>query len=209
MLKAKRFPLRERRLSRIAREWTATFDAMSDLVSITDEKYRFIRVNKALADFFQLEPKDIVGRRCYEIVHGRKGPWPRCPHRLAIAERRQITREVDDDHIGIPLLVTCSPFYEASGRLIGTVHVSRDISEQKRSLEAREELIAELQEALSRVMLLSGLLPICAACKKIRDDQGYWQQIEGYIRDHSEAEFSHGICPDCRKELYPDPTTGT
>jgi hypothetical protein len=65
-------------------------------------------------------------------------------------------------------------------------------------------LIAELQGALAKVKLLSGFLPICAACKKIRDDKGYWKQIESYIRDHSEAEFSHGICPDCAKKLYPE-----
>jgi AmiR/NasT family two-component response regulator len=67
-------------------------------------------------------------------------------------------------------------------------------------LQARN---AELQEALAKVKTLSGLLPICASCKKIRDDQGYWHQIEVYIRDHSEANFSHGICPDCKKKLYP------
>lgn len=63
-------------------------------------------------------------------------------------------------------------------------------------------MINDLQEALAKVKLLSGFLPICASCKKIRDDQGYWQQIEAYIRDHSEAEFSHGICPECAKRLY-------
>lgn len=62
----------------------------------------------------------------------------------------------------------------------------------------------ELQDALSKVKLLGGLLPICASCKKIRDDKGYWQQIEAYIRDHSEAEFSHGICPECARTLYPE-----
>jgi hypothetical protein len=64
-------------------------------------------------------------------------------------------------------------------------------------------LIRELQEALSKVKTLSGLLPICASCKKIRDDKGYWNQIETYIGAHSEAEFSHGICPDCLIKLYP------
>ena len=68
----------------------------------------------------------------------------------------------------------------------------------------REIIIAQLHEALSEVKQLSGLLPICASCKKIRDDKGYWNQIESFIRDHSEAEFSHGICPDCAKKLYPD-----
>jgi AmiR/NasT family two-component response regulator len=65
-------------------------------------------------------------------------------------------------------------------------------------------LNAELQAALAKVKTLSGLLPICASCKKIRDDQGYWHQVEVYIRDHSEVEFSHGICPDCAQKLYPE-----
>ncbi len=60
-----------------------------------------------------------------------------------------------------------------------------------------------LQESLEQVKLLSGLLPICSNCKKIRDDKGYWIQIENYIRDHSEADFSHGICPECAHKLYP------
>jgi len=64
--------------------------------------------------------------------------------------------------------------------------------------------VAELEEALASVNQLSGLLPICASCKKIRDDKGYWTQIEAYIRDHSEAEFSHSICPECVKNLYGD-----
>jgi len=60
-----------------------------------------------------------------------------------------------------------------------------------------------LQDALDRVKLLSGLLPICAHCKKVRDDKGYWSQIEAYIDAHSEVRFSHGICPECKKKLYP------
>ena len=69
------------------------------------------------------------------------------------------------------------------------------------SLRSRQH---ELKEALDKVKLLSGFLPICASCKKIRDDKGYWNQIEIYIRDHSEAEFSHSVCPECAKKLYPD-----
>jgi AmiR/NasT family two-component response regulator len=70
-------------------------------------------------------------------------------------------------------------------------------------MEARR-LNKELEQALKEVKRLQGILPICASCKKIRDDKGYWQRIEAYIRDHSEAEFSHGICPDCAKKLYPE-----
>jgi CheY-like chemotaxis protein len=70
--------------------------------------------------------------------------------------------------------------------------------------DEREKYIQELQTALSEVKTLSGLLPICAGCKKIRDDKGYWNQIEEYIRRHSGAEFSHGLCPDCAVRLYPE-----
>jgi len=68
--------------------------------------------------------------------------------------------------------------------------------------EERERLVLELQDALSKVKTLSGLLPICSSCKKVRDDKGYWREVEEYIRDHSEADFSHGICPECvEKEI--------
>lgn len=73
-----------------------------------------------------------------------------------------------------------------------------------RAAKEREKLIAELEEALLQVKRLSGLLPICASCKKIRDDKGGWQQIEDYIADHSEADFSHSICPQCASKLYPE-----
>ena len=75
---------------------------------------------------------------------------------------------------------------------------------RKRAQIEKDNLIVELKDALRKVKTLRGLLPICASCKKIRDDNGYWNQIESYIRTHSEVEFSHGICPDCSKKLYPD-----
>jgi PAS domain S-box-containing protein len=90
------------------------------------------------------------------------------------------------------------------GGIIGIRTTIQDITDRKRAQEEREKLIQELQDALASIKRLRGLLPICASCKKIRDDKGYWNQIESYIRDHSEAEFSHGICPECFKKLYPD-----
>ena len=69
--------------------------------------------------------------------------------------------------------------------------------------EAPAAKIDELRQALDRIKTLRGIVPICASCKKIRDDQGCWNQVEGYVRDHTEAEFGHGICPECMKELCP------
>ncbi|MHB8790132.1 MAG: response regulator [Desulfobulbaceae bacterium] len=68
----------------------------------------------------------------------------------------------------------------------------------------REKLSSALRQALDRIKTLSGLLPICAACKNIRDDQGFWHQVEEYVRDHSDAEFTHGLCPKCATKLYPE-----
>jgi len=77
-------------------------------------------------------------------------------------------------------------------------------SRLEEDVNERQRLINELEKALSKVKTLSGLLPICSSCKRIRDDKGYWNQIESYIHKHSEAEFSHSICPDCVKKLYPE-----
>ncbi|MFZ5775307.1 MAG: hypothetical protein ACOY3Z_07470 [Thermodesulfobacteriota bacterium] len=79
-----------------------------------------------------------------------------------------------------------------------------EVEERRRTEDEKEALIGELRRALQEVKVLSGFLPICASCKKIRDDQGYWNQIEEYIGRHSQAQFSHGICPDCAERLYPD-----
>jgi hypothetical protein len=80
-------------------------------------------------------------------------------------------------------------------------HQAKEISAQNKELTQNNR---ELKKALSKVNQLSGFLPICASCKKIRDDQGYWNQIETYIEHHSEAEFSHSICPECTEKLYPE-----
>ncbi len=83
-------------------------------------------------------------------------------------------------------------------------HSIRYALERKQIYKEQEKLISELQEALVRVKKLSGLLPICSYCKKIRNDKGYWEQVEQYIEEHSDVDFSHGICPDCAKEHYPE-----
>jgi PAS domain S-box-containing protein len=82
--------------------------------------------------------------------------------------------------------------------------IALDITERKRVQEEREKLIFQLKQALSKVKQLSGMLPICACCKKVRDDSGYWKQIEGYLVEHSDAVFSHAICPQCMDRHYPE-----
>jgi hypothetical protein len=85
-----------------------------------------------------------------------------------------------------------------------TAALSLEVSERKRYGKERDRVVAELQEALTKINALTGLLPTCASCKRIRDGEGNWIQMEQYIQNHSEAKFSHGICPECVKKLYPD-----
>jgi PAS domain S-box-containing protein len=92
---------------------------------------------------------------------------------------------------------TIVPFLGVDGKPLQYVAIRTEITERKRAEEDRERLIRELTTALQQVKTLSGLLPICASCKKVRDDSGYWSQIESYVSKHSSATFSHGWCPDC------------
>ncbi len=95
-------------------------------------------------------------------------------------------------------------FSEESALLEGLANTVSQVIQRGRAEQEREKLINELREAISKIKTLSGMFPICSSCKKIRDDKGYWNQIEAYIRDHSEAKFSHGLCPECADKLYGD-----
>ena len=93
---------------------------------------------------------------------------------------------------------------QAAGLLRANDQLQNEMAERIRTEQALREKNAELEAALAKVKLLSGLLPICSGCKKIRDDKGYWSQVDNYVQEHSEATFSHGLCPDCLKTLYPE-----
>lgn len=101
-----------------------------------------------------------------------------------------------------PISVVSSPILE-NGTVTASATSFRDITERKELEQEREQLIIDHMDALSKIKTLSGMLPICASCKRIRDDKGYWNQIESYVEQHSEAEFSHGICPECAQKIYP------
>lgn len=93
---------------------------------------------------------------------------------------------------------------QAAELRLANEELQREIAERKKAEEAERGKAAKLQEALDDVKILQGLLPICSHCRKVRDEKGYWSQLEAYISEHSDAEFSHGICDDCLNKLYPE-----
>lgn len=126
--------------------------------------------------------------------------------------RRRISGEIEFVHYTFRGVKKSGQIFDVEIYGSSSVHKGRiaaagtilDITDRKLIEEERERLISELQKSLSEVKTLSGLLPICASCKKIRNDEGYWEQIEGYIGHRLDAEFSHGICPECAQKLYPE-----
>lgn len=202
----------EAALERMSRQNLLILQSAGEGILGLDKDGKHIFANPAAARVFDCQLEQLIGHKSHQIWHHSKKdgtPYPEeeCPiyETLRDGTVKLVNDEVfwKKDGPSFPVEYTATPIGEGD-RIDGAVVTFRDITERKRAEEEREKLIGELQEALTSVKQLSGMLPICASCKKIRDDQGYWTQIEAYIRDHSEAEFSHGICPDCMKKLYPD-----
>ncbi|MFC1591874.1 PAS domain-containing protein [Thermodesulfobacteriota bacterium] len=151
------------------------------------------------------------GTTCHRATHRQDRPCTSkehpCPLIEVVNNKESITVEhvhYDKEGNARTVEVHGHPLFDEEGNVVQMIEYTADIEDRKLAEAEREKIIAELKNALAEVKALSGLLPICAACKKIRDDKGYWNQIESYIRDHSEADFSHSICPECAKKIYPD-----
>ena len=171
---------------------------------LEDGTYRY--VNRAFSGPFGREPGEVIGRKIWDLFSPDEAEKRMAVVRKAFATGQPI---VFDVRVPTPAgdtfyITSVKPIQDSSGRVSSVVCISKDITERMRQEKEREELILSLKKALQQVRTLSGLLPICSHCKKIRDDEGYWTQMESYIQDHSMAEFTHGICPDCRKDFFPE-----
>ena len=314
----------EKAISKAAEEWRATFDATNNVIWVLDEQNRIIRSNIIAETVFQMPIDAIIGKHCWEIVHGKQEPIPDCPVRRAKASLKRASTEIEINdswyeitidpiiedgrykkaiHIIVDIterkraeiilkereqlygalfennrsvmllidpqtlaIVDANPsacaYYGYSKETITRLKISdinmlserdvqqevlkaeteqrnyfnfrhrladgrvndvevysgpidvggksllcsiiHDISKRKEAEREREKLICKLQKALNEIKTLKGIVPICSHCKKIRDDKGYWNQIEAYIQAHSEAEFSHSICEECARKYYPE-----
>lgn len=132
----------------VSDEWQRTFDAITDIVFIQDKDSNIVRANKVFFKAIKLEPKDVIGKKCYDVLHKSDKPWPTCPFERTKADNSPHTEEVFDPNIGVPLLITTSPILDDNGNLIGSVHIAKDITNIKKTEkdleDSREELKAHV-----------------------------------------------------------------
>lgn len=128
-----------------AMEWERTFDAIQDLIFIQDKDMTITKVNKACAEVLKMNPKDIIGKKCYEIMHHLDHPWPCCPFEKTKLDKVAHTEEINDPNLGFSLLVTVSPIFNANGDFFGAVHIAKNITEMKKSQMQIQEHLKELE----------------------------------------------------------------
>ena len=173
---------------------------------VKDAAGRFVYVNEPLARRFENRVDDWLGRTDAEVI-GQESAANVVEHDLTVLndETTVIAEEVVPTPDGKVRCWQSHKFLlhdDQGQKQVGGI--SFDITTRKAAEQERERLVSELREALAQVKTLSGFLPICASCKNIRDDAGYWQGIESYLSEHSDVEFTHGICPTCVTKLYPE-----
>lgn len=135
----------EEALRRANEDWEETFNTVPDLVAILDRERRVVRANRAMAERLNSTPEQCIGRHCYEIVHGASHPAKSCLHGQTCRDGREHTTELEEPRLGGHFLVTTSPRFDEQGRVIGTVHVARDVTRLKRTEKALQRLNAELE----------------------------------------------------------------
>jgi PAS domain S-box-containing protein len=179
--------------------------AVDGIITI-DATGTIVQANAAAVREFGYEEGGLLGRNVRDLVppshvaahsaglarYGATGAT------LLVGEQLELPALHRDGH-EFPIELSLATLETHEGRF--ATAILHDITARNRAREERERLIAELQDALANVKTLSGLMPICAWCKKIRDDKGYWTQLESYLSHHTTAEFSHGMCPDCEKKF--------
>ena len=187
--------------ARSSSEWKETVDAMSDWICIINHDFRIVRSNRAVENFLGIKREDALGKTCYELVHGTDTPIGHCPIPSMLKSHGRAQSEVRLAD-GRWLSVTVDPLTDPKGRLTGAVHMVRDITALREMQAEREALIEKLEQALSEVRTIKGLIPICAKCHRIRDDQGAWNSLEAFVLNNSDADFSHGLCPECTRSEF-------
>jgi PAS domain S-box-containing protein len=198
---------KNRRSESAAAHLAAIVEGSHDAIISKDMAGIVLSWNRAAEDIYGYNAGEMIGETTMKIV-----PEDRTHETAQILEKISQGQSIErfetlrrcKDGRNIDVSLTVSPIRDSAGKIVGASTIARDITERKQQEAERQKLIDELRQAVAQVKTLSGLLPICAWCKKIRDDSGYWQQVETYIKLHAHVDFTHSICPDCMKQVYPE-----
>jgi PAS domain S-box-containing protein len=180
------------------------FEGAMDVILVLKEDLKIESANPAACQLCGLKEEELITKSFTEVFHA--DPFPAIKT-FSGSEHEKKSYEFESTLVNnatnkIQLLAKMNIFnLENSHRI---VLVMRDITERKHAESERNELINKLTDALAELRTLGGLLPICSSCKKIRDDHGYWKQLEEYFYSHSDVRFTHGICPECSAKLFPN-----
>ena len=196
----------ELRLKESLRFQQELIDTIPVPVFYKDEKLVYMGCNQSFARFIGAPLESIIGKTVYDLA----------PKELADTYQHMDMELINHPGVQVyeyevnrtsgekrSVIFNKATFLKANGELGGMIGAMLDITERRLAEQEKDGLILRLQEALEKVKVLSGFIPICASCKKIRDDKGFWNHLEEYISTHSDAVFSHGMCPDCAHALYP------
>lgn len=192
-------------LSRTHQMLLTVLDSLDAIVYVADiQTNELLFLNRFSRDIFG----DGVGKPCWQVLQtNQSGPCEFCSNDKLVSAEGKIQgmyawefRNTVNGH-WYDIRDRAIPWID--GRVV-RLEIATDITEKKVAEEEKERMIEELRHALAEVKTLRGIIPICAYCKNIRDDHGYWNQVEAYLSRHSEADFSHGICPDCLQKHFPD-----
>ena len=174
-------------------------EAIGHAVNLQDKNFRIIYQNTMA--------KKIMGNQrgelCYQAFEHKAGVCDKCPMVLSFQDGKVHRVERPSQcRKGMVVEITSSVIRDSEGEIIAGLEVVRDITRFRKMEEEQEKMLRELKEALKKVKTPRGLLPICVSCNKVRDDDNNWTKVDVYIRDHSEAELTHGYCPDCMRNQF-------
>jgi PAS domain S-box-containing protein len=188
---------------------SVVIDAVNSMVGgliITDLEGKIRFANAAFCRMFDYAPAQAMGKYAMDLFAGKEiRNFADLITFIDISKDYSIELTVKSgENRKFVVEVAASSVTSSSGAVVGRMASFVDITRRKEIEVEKDNLISKLHDALKRIRTLRGIIPICAECKKIRDDKGIWSQIESYIRDHSDADFSHSICPECSRKLYPE-----
>jgi PAS domain S-box-containing protein len=185
-----------RNAKQVSDELSGLLESMREGFEALDRNFRVTYINSAAQRIIGRPAADMTGREIWGEFPANIGPQVEAQLRDVMAQRMPASSDQFHDASGRWFAINAYPFRD------GVSILFRDISGRKEAEEERERLIGELRDALAKVHTLRGLIPICASCKKIRNDKGYWEQLEVYLREHSDAGFTHGMCPECAAKFW-------